>query len=1551
MFAYSNLNLMARSTLAAFALALAATSSWAQSITVAPHSTNTAIIHNGNTYTIDGGTQTGTNLFHSFGEFGLTPQETAHFLSHPSIRNVLGRVVGGNPSTIEGLIRLSGGHSNLYLMNPAGIVFGQGARLDLPGSFTATTATRIGFADGFFNAVGENDYAALNGNPTGFVFDTTTGSIFNQGTLAVAEGESLWLVGSSVLNTGTLKAPGGDITIAAIPGQHQIRIRQDNMLLTLVVDALPVDAGEETGQAGTSESVEATEPIGLQPTDLPRYLTGGSDLGNANTVTLAADGTMYLSSNGVSKEFQTGDVGITGTIEAETVQLMAAGQVTATDPAQVQGKTTVVRFPGETDAFSYNFIDGLIDDPNLFLYGGEAGSISTLVSSQENGIDVITARLADLTQDGIQLDGLRIVSEGNEGNFWLGNAWVTDETIDNYAGQLATWSGALTESADILLYSCFTALGETGEVLVSSLADMTGADVAASTTLTGSAALGGDWTLERQTGSIELGSGFEPAVTENFAGTLAVFTATDATSLIAAINTANGNGAADTINLSGNITLTAINNVVDGDNGLPSITAAETLTINGMGNTLSRDGAAPDFRLLHIALGAELEISDTTVSGGVARAGGAYGDDGGGIFNRGTLTLTGSTVSGHIADGNGGGIASVGTNTNAANMTLTGSTVSGNLANGNGGGIASVGTDTNAANITLTNSTISGNTAGGNGGGVSNRAFDVFLGPAATDGAEITIVNSTISGNSAGGSGGGLSNQGTALTAATASVTLTNSTIAGNTAGGSGGGLHNQGNNDTDAAKMTLIGSTVSGNLAGGDGGGISNSGIAVSNAAQTTLANSTVSGNTAIGNGGGLYNQGIGGAVTNIAEMTLTNSTVSANMADNGGGVFTSAVFLPDQATLTVGNSIIAGNTGTTLNPDVGRLIGAETIIDQGNNLIGIDATGAFTTSTLVGSATIPLDARLLPLADNGGPTQTHALSADSPALNAGSDALAAGLTTDQRGFNRFNGTVDIGAFELQDDSLTGAAGAGQDTDLEGVTFLSNSGFTDSASIAQTILPRENAPAPLDTGSERSGLSGCMLDTGVDALENSYTTEFETHLGAADGSRKNLADACNALGAVASSGVKPALLYVNFVPSLEGSDAVPAVAPEQDLEANEKAIGSKQEAATARPKSLPLPAEGADILWQFPSQGMAVERSLEGQGQQQQQEMERDSDQLELVLVTPQGTIRKRVLGATRSAVRQMAMRLRRQVNDPLRVGSRGYLGPAQQFYQWLIAPVEAELQAQEIDNLVFIMDAGLRSLPVAVLHDGEDFAIARYSLGLMPSLSLTDTRQVDITNFQVLAMGASEFSDQAPLAAVPVELAAIAGQIWPGKSVLNQDFTPRNLQRIRRTRPFGIVHLATHADFLADRPDRSYIQFFNQRVSFDQMHQTRLFGPNVELLVLSACKTAIGDEEAELGFAGLAVQTGVKSALGSLWYVSDEGTLGFMTSFYEQLKQAPIKAEALRQTQLAMSRGEVRLVNGELVTPGGTFPLPSSLSQSGDRALSHPFYWSAFTLVGNPW
>jgi len=448
-----------------------------------------------------------------------------------------------------------------------------------------------------------------------------------------------------------------------------------------------------------------------------------------------------------------------------------------------------------------------------------------------------------------------------------------------------------------------------------------------------------------------------------------------------------------------------------------------------------------------------------------------------------------------------------------------------------------------------------------------------------------------------------------------------------------------------------------------------------------------------------------------------------------------------------------------------------------------------------------------------------------------------------------------------------------------------------------------------------------------VDAIapiEERFTLRFENYLNLEETALTTLIQARATLHQIEqATGVKPALIYAIFVPT--------SVREEGSLN------GAKSEFLLKRRGAQREAQRGAEGGGGFEVMDLANSEPQE-------------SDQLALILVTADGkTMSYSVPGATREKVLKMTQDLRRAVTDT-RI-PRPYLPAAQQLYQWLISPLEEELERREINNLVFIMDQGLRSLPMAVLHDGNGFIIERYSVGFMPSLSLTDTRYVDVTNLQVLAMGASEFTDQNPLPAVPVELDAIADKLWQGRSFLNSTFTPDILKQARANQPFGIVHLATHGEFKPGKPENSYIQFWNQKLPLDQIRELGLNNPPVELMVLSACRTALGDEEAELGFTGLAVQAGVKSALGSLWYVSDEGTLGLMMGFYEQLKQAPIKAEALRQAQLAMIQGKVRLEKGQIVTPNGIFPLPPQLAELPDKELTHPYYWSAFTLVGSPW
>jgi CHAT domain-containing protein len=446
--------------------------------------------------------------------------------------------------------------------------------------------------------------------------------------------------------------------------------------------------------------------------------------------------------------------------------------------------------------------------------------------------------------------------------------------------------------------------------------------------------------------------------------------------------------------------------------------------------------------------------------------------------------------------------------------------------------------------------------------------------------------------------------------------------------------------------------------------------------------------------------------------------------------------------------------------------------------------------------------------------------------------------------------------------------------------------------------LQQGNSPAPPPI--EVSALPP-NFGTMIFPAEERFTSEFVNYLNLpSTRTIVTIEETQNTLRTVAqATGVKPAIVYIRFVP--KGSP-------------------------------IDRPDSSSSIL--------RVEQQIPA------------SEELELVVITPEGApLRARIPQTDRAVVMSAVQKFRNELTNPVKRHTQSYLPLAQQLYRWMVEPIEVELQARGIQNLSFISDAWLRSIPMAALHDGKGFLIERYSVGSMPSLSLTDTSAANFKNTQVLAMGASEFADMSPLPAVKIEVPAIAPQEWPGKSFLNEDFTLANLKAQRQRQAFGMIHLATHADFRSGSPSQSFIQLWDTKLRLDQLRQMGWHSPQVEMLVLSACRTAVGDREAELGFGGLAVQAGVKSAVATLWYISDEGSLGLMAEFYAQLRTAPIKAEALRQAQLALLHQEVQIEGGMLRTSSRSLPLPPELANTDIQNFSHPYYWSAFRMIGNPW
>jgi predicted outer membrane repeat protein len=453
--------------------------------------------------------------------------------------------------------------------------------------------------------------------------------------------------------------------------------------------------------------------------------------------------------------------------------------------------------------------------------------------------------------------------------------------------------------------------------------------------------------------------------------------------------------------------------VINIDNG--NTTADENVTVLGVtltGGDLGNGGNGAGIRNTE-----KLTVTASTITGN-ATAGSMYTGgtnySGGGIYSSGDLTVMSTTITNNSTHGDGGGIRTTG----SGKLAMTASTISGNTAGTDGGAISST-----YSNITITNSSLNGNTASGQ---YSRGGAILFHGSGFVT-TILTVTGSTISGNTASDGGGGIFVDYGRVTA-----NLTNTTVSGNTAIGDGGGIYL---GDLSLAALSVNNSTFSGNRALGSFGG----GGAIYAAIKPSVAihGSTFYDNSA-SSGGAIYRYGggsnalfvdtstfshnsaqtNGGAIYDyLGRSTLFNSTITGNSAGTaGGGIW--AHNNRDSFQVTLYHTLVAGNTvGASQRNDASGKFSLDF------SLLGVDTDTIFThnANSLVGTASSPIDPLLGPLADNGGPTKTHALLYGSRAIDSGDPSYTPSATWyDQRGepFARVVGQIDIGAFEAQPSS-----------------------------------------------------------------------------------------------------------------------------------------------------------------------------------------------------------------------------------------------------------------------------------------------------------------------------------------------------------------------------------------------------------------------------------------------------------------------------------------------------------------------------------------------------
>ena len=314
--------------------------------------------------------------------------------------------------------------------------------------------------------------------------------------------------------------------------------------------------------------------------------------------------------------------------------------------------------------------------------------------------------------------------------------------------------------------------------------------------------------------------------------------------------------------------------------------------------------------------------------------------------------------------------------------------------------------------------------------------------------------------------------------------------------------------------------------------------------------------------------------------------------------------------------------------------------------------------------------------------------------------------------------------------------------------------------------------------------------------------------------------------------------------------------------------------------------------------------------------------DRLELLLTLPDGMKRftTRVDADTLTAeIRSFRQLLEKRTTHQ-------YYPHARKLYDWLIRPIAADLERQRVDTLVIVPDGALRTIPLSALHDGERFLIERYALATTPGLTLTDPRPLSRERVQLLVNGLTDgVQGFPPLPYVAQELDAIQ-KLYGGTVLRNQQFTVTNMEKDLEGTPYSIVHIASHGQFSGD-VDKTFLLTYEDRLSMTRLEQflglSKFRTEPVELLTLSACETAAGDDRAALGLAGVAIKAGARSAVATLWTVNDPASAMVVSDFYRALRDPALsKAKALQQAQLAALK---------------------------DPRYRHPNYWSAFLLIGN--
>ena len=1532
------------SWIAALATLATATPAIAQIVPDTSLPNNSTVVRDGNRFTIDGGTTAGSNLFHSFSEFSVPTGAEAFFNNVITIDNIITRVTGGNISNINGLVRANS-TANLFLLNPNGIIFGPNARLDIGGSFIGSTADRINFTDGnSFSATEANTPPLLTVNlPVGLQWGSNTGAIVNRSRvtngngeivgLQVEPGKTLALMGGEVtVEGGYLSAPEGQVELAGISDNSRVNYTATDNRLVLGYEDVESFRNVQFSQ-GASVDVSGS-PSGSVQVQAQRFqLSDRSHITSINSSSEPGGGITIATSEAI-------ELRGTGNPVEDLVRLIDNGIADNSSLPSGLFTSTVGRGGGgdialetrqltATDgAFIYGITESSGPGGDLTINSSEsiqlsASSLRAEVFSQATGaggnLTINTSRL--FLQEGADIatvvqgagSGGNLIINSSESIELVGTNFIVVERSDGTPFITNTALAAATESGSS---------GDAGEmqVLTRKLIVSDGASL-----------------VVNSVGEGKPGNLFLTATeSAEFIGISPGDFVTSPSSIlaVAVAQSATETSGADVTIITGNLILQdeatiLLNNVSPGNGGNIEVMAESIELVNGA--SIEADTAFGKGGNI-VLLTQNLQLRDNS-----------------------QLTVT------------------AGSPANPLGLPPDVAELFAPLVTGVGdGGNITIETDTLVA---LENSDITANAVEGSGGRVRIAAEAIF----GTQFQERLTPQSDITATSERGAefSGIVEIRTPEIDTSSALVDLPENVIdptqqiapgciadEGNSyiITGRGGLPPNptvllRGKTLWSDERLTSLHNTKSQPPLREATGWITHVNGQVELISQQQV-NDNIRASTLNAEGRILLRRGKTQAALETWQKAARSYQLAADELGVLGATINQAQALQSLGLYRQARKLLEPvNQSLEMQPDTS--IKATALRSLG---VTLQALGELETSREILQRSLAISQRLgldslasgtLLNLGNGASAQL-----DSENAIAFYQQAATKATTS---LEKTEALLNLLAVYVQEARRDEARRLLPQIEKEILELpISRDGIYARVNLASSLIEMSS-----DVGSAANLLSVAVEQARELADQRGEAIALET-LGLLYQKTGQLATAkqLTEKSVLIAEGIKAddivarsqsqlgnilkqqgefeqaIIAYSNAVKGFESlrKDLV-AISKDvrldfrQTIEPTYRALVSlllrDNPSQAQREKAVKL-IEGLQLA---ELENFFRDTCLEPEPEQIDQIESKAAviypivlpDSLDILLLQQGRPILHHKLKISQQEVEDAILQMRRSVRIPFDVNQ---FSASAKLYDWLIEPFEEQLASNQTETLVFVLDGNLRNLPIAALYDRvqEEYLVEKYALALTPGLQLLKSPSIQPEKLQVLTAGISEsVLDFSPLPAVEWELEKIA-QLIPSQGLLNQEFTGEKLAAKTEENPFTIIHLATHGQF-SSNPDETFILAWDKKIKVTEFEQLlrqrdRVEPTPIELLVLSACQTATGDDRAALGLAGVAVRSGARSTLATLWSVQDGSTAQLIVEFYQQLTNPNIsKAEALRRAQVRMLNSRYNL----------------------------PYFWAPFVLVGN--